>query len=581
MSVPVALGSGLLAAVSASAAWIMWRADAGRLTSALTAAFSGLLLTALVVGSTGVSANVPGLLAAAVVGPLALAAYPRIGAGGSRGESWLILALVLVVGLVMVSWPASREILPLATCLLLIGHFWWVLEQGPPRVRTAAGWTAAASVAAVVSTALFSFTFEAFGGDETASVVTTMFALLVLLLVPTAMAVGAVNPDVVDVRWLATTLTVTLTVLVCFLGAASMVVYGIEVIGGAPPTTSAVIVVCGLLALAVAPARAWLYGTIEQLLFGGRPDPITALATVADTMGDDLAAALDTLRSALVLPYVRLEVAGRPPVIAGHEIPHVTRLPLDHGSGAAGALVVGRRPGERRWSREDLGVLGLVVPLLASTVRAQLLADEVVVSRSEAVTGIEEERRRLRRDLHDGLGPTLTGVAFSADAARNLVRRDPAAAEALLMRLRSDTSDAIAEVRRLVEGLRPPALDELGLVGALKIWADGLYAAGGAKLAVDFHGEDRLCDLSAAGEVAAYRIAVEALTNAARHSGSAEASVSFSRRADALVLEIADHGVGGDWSPGVGLAAMRERAELVGGRIEAGGGQVRAVLPAG
>ena len=99
------------------------------------------------------------------------------------------------------------------------------------------------------------------------------------------------------------------------------------------------------------------------------------------------------------------------------------------------------------------------------------------------MAAVEEERRRLRRDLHDGLGPTLSGVAFATDAARNQVRSDPDRADELLVQLRSDTAHAITEIRRLVEGLRPPALDELGLEGAIRQHASTLHSSAGTAAA--------------------------------------------------------------------------------------------------
>ena len=94
------------------------------------------------------------------------------------------------------------------------------------------------------------------------------------------------------------------------------------------------------------------------------------------------------------------------------------------------------------------------------------------------MTALEEERRRLRRDLHDGLGPRLSGIAFTSDAARNLLRTDPDAADALLP-LRAETTTAIDEIRQLVYAMRPPALDELGLVPALRQQATGLRGSAG------------------------------------------------------------------------------------------------------
>jgi signal transduction histidine kinase len=256
---------------------------------------------------------------------------------------------------------------------------------------------------------------------------------------------------------------------------------------------------------------------------------------------------------------------------------------MSYGGTTVGSLLVGLRSGESGLSPADRNVLALVAVPLAVAVHATRLSDELQASRERLVAAREEERRRLRRDLHDGLGPTLTGVAFTADAAANLVSVDPSRASSLLGDLRRDTRTAIADVRRLVDDLRPPALDELGLVGALRQRADQLsWRADGASVSVSVSAEG-LPALPAALEVAAYRIATEALTNVVRHSRATVAVLAL-RCGTELEIEVTDDGSpNGAWIPGVGLQAMRERAAELGGTFEAGpstaGGRVRASFP--
>ena len=578
MSTAVGVCLALLGACCVASAWVLWRVQAGRFCAVLTAASGVVLLADLALRSTGTAPNLTAV--AVLLGPLALAGYPRFAAGGSRSVAGGVLLLVALGGGTALLRPEWADGLGIGLAFVLIGHAWWVIERASASDRSAMLWAGSATVFVLLAGGLFGFGYAALDPAGEGSV-TEAVGYLLTTLVPAAMAIGVVNPRLVDVRWLVTSVTVTLVVAVCFLAAASTLVYGVEALTGRPLNLSVVVAVCALLALAVAPTRAWLYGTFERMLFGGRPDPITALASVAGRIGDDLADALDAVRDALVVPYLKLDLPGRTPLSSGTEVPHVTRIDLDAGEGRSGALIVGLRPGERAWSRADLGVLGLVAPLLAATVRAQLMAEQVAQSRADAVTAIEDERRRLRRDLHDGVGPLLSGVVFTADAAGNLLRRDPDAAAELLQRLRRDTAKAIVEVRQLVEGLRPPALDELGLVEALRTWSGGLRAAGGDCVAVTFEGADQVRGLSAAGEAAAYRIAVEALTNVARHSGADRATVRFDRQGHQWRLQVTDPGVGGDWTPGVGLNSMRERAEAAGGRLTAGNGLVSLTLPVG
>jgi signal transduction histidine kinase len=207
------------------------------------------------------------------------------------------------------------------------------------------------------------------------------------------------------------------------------------------------------------------------------------------------------------------------------------------------------------------------------------------------VTAREEERRRLRRDLHDGLGPALAGMALRAEAAGELVSRDPDVASRMLDDLRQEARGALADIRRLVYELRPPALDELGLVGAVRQQAERLTgsaepgADAGATPTITVRAPDRLPELPAAVEVAAYRIAAEALANVVSHSGARDCEVRFSHDGG-LIVEVEDDGRGVpvDSRAGVGLTSMRERAAELGGTVEiapgaVGGTRVRAWLP--
>ncbi|MDP9373135.1 MAG: sensor histidine kinase, partial [Chloroflexota bacterium] len=202
-------------------------------------------------------------------------------------------------------------------------------------------------------------------------------------------------------------------------------------------------------------------------------------------------------------------------------------------------------------------------------------------ARQRLVAAREEERRRLRRDLHDGLGPQLASLSFKAEAARNLFRRDGARADALLAAVADQAQEAIADIRRLVHALRPPALDELGLVAALR-----QHAAGPLGLGVTVEAPAALPPLPAAVEVAAYRIAQEAVTNAARHARARSCVVRLTPETAALRVEVADDGVGlpPERAAGVGLHSMRERAAELGGSCvvegrPGGGTRVVAMLP--
>ena len=348
----------------------------------------------------------------------------------------------------------------------------------------------------------------------------------------------------------------------------------------------------GLLAAVIAagfhPVLVRVRGLVDELLFGGRADPVDTLTRIGShlTAGSSPQDWLDTLRAALAVPGVELRSGAEVVAASGTVEParaEVTALVI--GGEHVGDLVVALPPDQLRLTPTTRAVLALVAPPLAQALRAARLSEELRESRRRVVSALEEERRRVRRDLHDGLGPTLTGIAYSADAAANLVASDADAAVRLLRELRADAGEAIAEVRRIVYGLRPKALDELGLVGAVRQRVEHLHATGGRALAVDVDAPAALPELSAAVEVAAYRVAVEAVTNVARHAEVDRARVTFAL-ADAgrLLVRVADAGSSaGPWRPGVGLAAMRERVEGVGGTLTVTsgpeGGVVTASLP--
>jgi signal transduction histidine kinase len=409
------------------------------------------------------------------------------------------------------------------------------------------------------------------------------------VVVPPAMVIGRRQPEVVDVRGLIVKATVAAATMLLYLSVFVAVASAVD--QGQDYNIGALGVLGAVCALGFHPTAVVLRGVVDRLLFGDRPDPLRAATQVADRIGDDPVLALRAIREALVLPYASLRADGTELASSGTEVTHTRTIALDLGGTSAGGqsvgeVVVGLRAGDLRLSSADEHVLKIVAPLLAQTIRARALAADLQASRGEAIAAIEEERRRLRRDLHDGLGPTLTGVAFATDAARNKLRDDPSGADELLARLRSDTSAAITEIRRLVEGLRPPALDELGLVAAVAQQARGMHTAGGAPLTVTIDAPEPLPDLPAAAEVAAFRIVVEALTNVARHAASDSAHVTLSVGAAGLEIVVDDAGHHGHpWRPGVGMSSMRERAEQVGGRLSAGagpaGGRVEALIPLG
>ena len=242
-------------------------------------------------------------------------------------------------------------------------------------------------------------------------------------------------------------------------------------------------------------------------------------------------------------------------------------VPLSLRGKNVGSLIIAQRAPRERYGERDLALLQELALHIGVAAHAATLTRDLRRSRESLVAAREEERRRIRRDLHDGLGPALAGIAFGLDAARNTLGAGPQATAGALAELKTEVQALIADVRRLVYDLRPPVLDQLGLVPALQEYAARLGERGALDIIVT---APALPPLPAAVEVAAYRIATEALTNAARHSGAQTTSVSFTIDHTQLRLEVLDNGVGvpaqGDGrGTGVGLAAMAERAAELGG----------------
>jgi signal transduction histidine kinase len=331
------------------------------------------------------------------------------------------------------------------------------------------------------------------------------------------------------------------------------------------------------------PARRRIQLGVDRLLFGERRNPSAVLARLGrleSRLAPDLvlAGVAQTVASALRLPYAAVELHwpdGTVQAAHGDAVAEPVVMPLVYQQEPVGRLLVSpRAPGERFTAVERR--------LLDD------LADQVALqhARERLVLGREEERLRLHRDLHDGLGPTLAGVVLGLDAVRRALGGDQADVQQLVERLKADVQTAVADTRRLVYELRPPALDELGLAAALRKQATS-PGLDGQSVQVQVEAPDRLDGLPAAVEVAAYRITLEALTNARRHAQARRCQVRLALD-DGLRIEVRDDGRGLPTDPaeGVGLASMRERAAELGGwcQIEPapdGGTSVRAWLPVG
>lgn len=401
-----------------------------------------------------------------------------------------------------------------------------------------------------------------------------------------------------------------LTALILALYA--LIVGGLGMLLGAQGGVLLAVAATVVVAILFQPLRARLQRSVNRLMYGQRDDPIAVLTQLGRqleataTPAALLPAIVETVGQALRLSYVAIAVgdsdgqtllaeypaasrswptsAAPPPTSQRHAPPPppVTTFPLTSHGAVVGQLIVAPRAAGESFSPADRRLLASVAQRAGAAVETVQLAADLQRSRERLVLAREEERRRLRRDLHDGLGPQLAALTLKLDAASNLLASNPAQVARSLQEVKAQAQAAIGDVRRLAYDLRPPALDQFGLVGALQEQAASVASA---SLDVQVAAPPDLPVLPAAVEVAAYRIASEALTNVARHSRARRCAVWLCLD-DALYVAVDDDGAGlpGDLRTGVGLASMRERAEELGGacRIERqpeGGTRVIARLP--
>jgi signal transduction histidine kinase len=422
-----------------------------------------------------------------------------------------------------------------------------------------------------------------------------------LLLIPLSIGVAVLRYRLFDIDLIINRTLVygllTASVVLCYV----LIVGGLGAVLQVQGSLIVSLIATGLAAVMFQPLRARLQRGVNHLIYGERDDPYIVLSRMGSRLESTLApdavlpAVTRTLRETLKLPYaeiqLRREEGFETAAAAGDPGENALYLPLVYGGETVGRLVVGPRVGDEGFGTKERRLLEDLAHQIGAPARAALMTDEALRlsadlqrSREQLVEAREEERRRLRRDLHDGLGPQLSSQALTVDAIRALMRRDPDAAEELLLDLKADAQDAVTDIRRLVYGLRPPALDDLGLLGALCESA-AQYGAKGLEVSVE--APEGLPPLSAAVEVAAYRTAQEALTNVARHAGARSCTVHLAiEKPGVLRVEVSDDGRGmPDYSPvGVGLTSMRERASELGGSLVVeshpeGGTRIRARLP--
>ncbi|MGY1913978.1 histidine kinase [Blastococcus sp. SYSU DS0973] len=472
---------------------------------------------------------------------------------------------------------AALPVLALVAISSLVVRF----RRSGPLVRRQVAWVGYALAWTVAASILFS---------------TPVFALSTLS-VPVAVAIAVVRYRLFDIDLVVNRTLVGTALLACSALVYVAVVGWLSGLAGAPDS---VIGFIGAVAVAALfhPLYVRIQRAVDRLLHGQRGDPYRVLGRVTEALRgagsprQALNSAVATIAADLKLPAVVVQVdrPDAPPVVesVGDPARALHTVPLRWHDDVVGSLSVAHRSGTDAFDPVDRALVDDLAAQIAAVGFALRLVTNLERSRDRLVTAREEERRRIRRDLHDGLGPQLASAVMALDVASRALGQEQGRVAPLVTTARDQLQEAVADVRRIVHGLRPPALDDLGLLGALQAAGPALPPETDGPPHIRIEGGGPLDGLPAAVEVAAFRITQEAMTNAIRHADAQHITVRLTGRPDAVSVDVVDDGRGcpDDAAPGLGLQSMRDRATELGGSCQVapapgGGTRVSAVLPLG
>ncbi len=315
---------------------------------------------------------------------------------------------------------------------------------------------------------------------------------------------------------------------------------------------------------------------VNRLFYGRRDDPYVVvtetsrrLTGAADPI-DGVAATLVSLTDQLRNPYAAVvDIDGSVVTVSGSPLDgdEATAIPILHQGSPRGTLLVGHRRGSMTMTRRELILLEDVAAQLGPALAAVDHIEGIRAAQSALVAARDDERLRIQRDLHDGLGSAMTAITLKlAAAANHLDREETTAAQPLVRGARDDIERALVDVRRLVYSLGDPTAPPLRLADALAEDIAHIAAATALHLTVDLAG---LPDLTPSAAEDVRRIVGEAVTNVVRHANAKNCTVRARANGDMLQIAVEDDGVGvGERPAGVGRATMIKRAQQVGATLK-------------
>jgi len=333
----------------------------------------------------------------------------------------------------------------------------------------------------------------------------------------------------------------------------------------------------GLLAVMFQPLRASVQRAVNQLVYGKRDDPYRILSKLTEQLESSLthrsllSSVAEKVANALQIPYAAIETYSQSGIeqfaVYGTPTEDNVSFELEVKGMSVGRLILGVHRLEEALPPGTRHMIEDLVRQVSIAVQTYILTDDLHRSRERLVNAREEERRRLRRDLHDGLGSSLASMTLHLNEAAHHYLDHPERTKQSLETVQRQMRESIADIRRLVYSLRPPALDEFGLAFALQELSLQVQTS---SLQISLEGTDRELALSAAAEVAIYRIVQEALTNVVRHADASKCQIQLEMASGFLHVQIADNGKGipAHAKPGIGVSSIRERAEELGGTFE-------------